>query len=123
MNKNDDVAFKRSKKSPEGKMMVDALEARKKASDELSIEENADPSTIRLSVKGLKAIETLVESLDFALGENILSFRLIYRLPSRTYRTEFILNGITTIKPNTYNGASTGMGYWKLLKASLKGKI
>ena len=60
MNKNDGMAFKRSKKSPEGKMMVEALETQEEAKEQLSIEDAAAPATLKLSSKGLK-IETLID--------------------------------------------------------------
>jgi vacuolar-type H+-ATPase subunit I/STV1 len=65
-----------------------------------------------------KALET-IENLDFFSGKNKLSIRFSKR-HNRMYRIQVFLNDTIQIMPVTYNGVSTGLAFWNLLKGALK---
>jgi hypothetical protein len=65
-----------------------------------------------------KALE-LIEKLEFSNGKNTLSIRFSKR-HNRMYRIQIFLNDEIEVRPVTYTGASTGCGFWKLLKGALR---
>jgi hypothetical protein len=69
--------------------------------------------------EGDKAALTLIDSLDFMLGENKLSIRFSKK-HNRMFRIQVFLNESSEIRPVTYTGASTAYSFWNLLKGALK---
>jgi hypothetical protein len=74
--------------------------------------------SIKNPIPGQKELD-LIETLNFKNGENTLSIRFSKK-HNRMFRIQIFLNDKTEIRPVTYTGASTGYGFWNLLKGSLK---
>lgn len=66
-----------------------------------------------------KEINETIDSLEFHDGKNKISVRLSKK-PSRLYQVKIFINDEQEIRPMTYNGATTALGYWQLLKSNLK---
>lgn len=62
----------------------------------------------------------VIDSLDFK-DEKGNTLKIIYRAtPARRYRLQIFLNDTQEIRPVTYNGTSTSMSFWNMLKGNLK---
>jgi hypothetical protein len=62
----------------------------------------------------------VVDSLDFK-DDKGNTLKIIYRsTPARRYRLQIFLNESQEIRPVTYNGTSTSMAFWSMLKGNLK---
>lgn len=61
----------------------------------------------------------VLDSMEFLNGDNKLSIRFSKR-SNRMYRIQIFLNDETEIRPVTYNGSSTGVSFWNLLKGALR---
>lgn len=61
----------------------------------------------------------IIDTIIFAEGKNKLEIRFSKK-HNRMYRVQIFLNDTNEIRPVTYTGAHTGLGFWNLLKATLK---
>jgi len=61
-----------------------------------------------------------IETIEFKNGDDTLKI-ILYKKHNRMYRVQIFLNDNIEIRPVTYTGANTALGYWNLLKRSLKG--
>ena len=59
------------------------------------------------------------ESVEFKNGENILAIKL-FKKANRLYRLQIFLNDTIEIRNTTYNGSSTALNFWNLLKEVMK---
>ena len=100
----DILASKRSETSAEGRIVID---------------KEQEKEIITRKKEDIESEHELIESISFKNGENDLTIRF-YKRTNRMYGVKIFLNENTEIRPCTYVGASTGFGFWNLLKGSLK---
>lgn len=61
----------------------------------------------------------IIETIDFVNGENKLKI-ILFKKPNRMFRIQIFLNEITELRPLSFQSYPLAMGYWNLLKKSIK---
>ena len=60
-----------------------------------------------------------METIDFVNGENKIKI-ILYKTPNRMFKVKIFLNEMTEIRPLSFQSHPLAMGYWNLLKKSIK---
>lgn len=111
-----------------GKIMDEVLDSARHSSGDdgtnvITIEESNRSETAiacaSLALPRDKGELEVLDSMEFRNGDNKLSIRFSKR-SNRMYRIQIFLNDETEIRPVTYNGSSTGVSFWNLLKGALR---
>ena len=102
----------------------ESLEGKKELEKAISRDCPETPPTTLPAIEAIAESKALpepvpVDSIEFKQDENILKI-VLSRKHNRMYRVQIFLNDSIEIRPTTYTGSAPAMGFWNLLKNSLK---